>query len=481
MRKATYKNVQVRYDYCPSQQKTANNVVLLHSLGLALEEFDSLLPFFHASSNVLRYDMLGHGQHEQSSEPITADQLVKQLLYMTQLVFKEKFYIVAGPGLGYIATRFCREHPASVLGLVMVSPVPVYFSLDEQQQLVGQIALKLSEGFQAYKQFLLSHFTINQDASLVSHIEGLLNLTSEEVHFGLIQTCLTEDFASDFHHILIPILVLAGTQDTLFPSSVYGMAANNMRARFRMIPNAAHLVTVDNPEASADAVLDFIRNIESSVPIEYGFTVQKEEITNALYSGFDKNKGARDVLHVYLLHTFRVKIGDLEVTHGWNIRKVKSIFLYLLFHGTVSRNEMIEVFWPDIPMNNARNQLRMNLYFLKSLLKHGETELLHKDREHIFLQHNVQCDAIAYVIQLRKVYNQMLYGDLELQEAQLILEISPTKLFSHVYDEWYLEMSNLIEKQFIALCHWTAERLNDMQREKDAAVYEQMIEKLNEN
>lgn len=475
----TYKNLQVRYEYYScEQEEAAGNIVMLHSLGLALEEFDSFLSFFLPSYNVLCYDMLGHGQSEIPSEPITVDALVDQMEYMTQLFFNKQFYVVAGPGMGYIATRFCRLHDNTVLGLVMISPQPAYLTLDEKQYLVSQIDTKLANGYDAYKAFLLSHFTINQEPSLISHLEAQLNLTTEGVHFGLIYSFLSEDFGSDFDYIFAPILILAGAQDTLFPSSGYGMSANYMGAQLKMISNAAHLVAVDNPKESADAVLGFIEGIGSEETVETGFIVRNEEIGNKKFRELNKSKKeSTNTLNVSLMHTFRIQVGELEVTQGWNTRKVKSLFLYLLFHGTVTREEIIDVFWSDLPINRARNQLRMNLYFLKSLLNQGETEFLYKDREHIFLQNSIQCDAIDYVISLREVYARLLRGDLELTDAQRVLEISPTKLMSHVYDDWYLQMSQIIEKQFIELCNWTSESLYGLQRKKEAAVYEQMIEK----
>lgn len=298
------------------------------------------------------------------------------------------------------------------------------------------------------------------------------------MHLGLINSWLDEDFGSDFRYIDTPILALAGAQDTLFPSSMYGITANYMKAEFLMIPATAHLVAFDNPEAAAEAVLGLVASIESGKHAEKGFTVRKEGIANALYRGFDQSEEASNkTMFVHLLHTFRIQIGDVDVTKGWNLRKVKSLFLYLLFHGTGTRDEIIDVFWPELPMPSARNQLRMNLHFLKSLLNQGESEFLHTDREHIFLQKNIQCDATDYVNRLKEAYSQMLCGDLDIEVARNILELVPKKLLTHVYDEWYLHFRDQIETQFYTLCQWTADRLSTLHRKDDAAKYEQMIKK----
>lgn len=476
----TYKKLQVRYEYYPCQNKPAGNVLLLHSLGLALEESDSMLTYFLSTYNVLRFDLFGHGQSDVPTETISTELFVEQMAYMTRRFFSEAFYIVAGPGIGYMASRFCRRHEDVVAGLVMISPPPFYLSPQERQQLDKQIESIVSEGFHAYKKFLLSHFTFNQEISVVSRLEEQLNQSTEQVHLGMISNFLSEDFSSDFRYIRTPILIIAGAQDTLFPTSSYGLTANYIGAQLRMISDAAHLVIVDNPEDSADAMLDFFTETLAEEPLKKGFTMNKAEISEALHRGFDQNSlESKNIMHVQLLHTFRIHIGDVEINQGWNLRKVKSLFLYLLFHGTATREELIEVFWSELSMDSARNQLRMNLHFLKSLLNQTGAVFLHKDREHVFLQGDIQCDATAYITQLKEAYTRLLSGELDIRESTSILEISPQKLLSHVYDEWYLQLRETIETQYTALCQWTAEKLHALQREDEAAKYGRIIEKWN--
>ncbi len=475
MNMMTYKNIPIRYEYVPCQHKPEGNLLLIHSLGLTMEEFDPIFPYFLAKYNVLRFDLFGHGQSGSPTEAITLDHFVEQMVYMTRLFFDEPFYIMAGPGNGYGAARFCRLHD-SAAGLVMISPQPVYLSTEETSHLVEQIEAIAAHGFDVYKAFLLSHFTINQENAHLSWLEDQLNQLAESVHLGLIRASLTEDYGSDFHHLDTPILILSGIQDTLLPTSVYGMTATYMQAQYIMIPNAAHLVAIDNPEATAIAVLDFITNTQLGEPMELGLTIRKKEIAEVLHSGFGQRETEPfNTLHVELIHTFHIRIGSREIIQGWNLRKVKSLFLYLLVHGTVKREELIEVFWSELPLHNARNQLRMNLHFLKSLLHQGNSEFLHTDREHVFLSGAIQCDAVDYIKRLKEAYTRMLGGDLDMKTVREILETSPKKLVSHVYDEWYLQFRNDIEDQYTSLCQWTSERLSNPY---DSEKYKQKIKKL---
>lgn len=67
-----------------------------------------------------------------------------------------------------------------------------------------------------------------------------------------------------------------------------------------------------------------------------------------------------------LLGTPQVRIGQKEIVFPY--RKAEGLFYYLCVRGTVSRDELIGVFWADCAENAARKNLRDAIYHLKRLL-----------------------------------------------------------------------------------------------------------------
>lgn len=128
----------------------STNIVLLHTIGKTLEESDRFIPYFQSEYNILRYDLMEHGQSELPSEYITIELLLNQLVFMSSQFFTQKFYIIANPASGYVATRFCRYHGDNVAGLILISPPPTNLPLQERQHIVNQMKEKASISFYYY-------------------------------------------------------------------------------------------------------------------------------------------------------------------------------------------------------------------------------------------------------------------------------------------------------------------------------------------
>ncbi|WP_168121007.1 alpha/beta hydrolase [Paenibacillus sp. HB172176] len=468
-----FNGIRVRYEYLPALTRPKGNIVLLHDISLNMHDADPIIPFLQLNFNVLRYDLPGHGQSELPQEDYQPlDLTVNQLAFMSRHFFRKPFYIVANNGYGFTASRFCRSHGSLVAGLIVISPQPVYLSGKEKEGLVNQILEKSAVSYDHYKQFILSNLTVKKDAASMAKLKSLFDQTSKQSHFKVINAIITEDYIEDFKHIDVPLLVLAGSEDRLFPPSLNGVSAHIMGAQFRIIPGASHLAAFDNPEAAASEIHRFIADTERGNTDEAGLQLNNQEITAALYRGFE-HMNTTQRLSVHLMHTFRVQIGELEVTKGWNHRKIKSLLLYLLFHRTVSREELMDKLWPDLVLNKARNQLRMNLHYLSTVLRTEEGfEYLHRDREHVFLQGDIWCDATSYLQELKEACSQALIGDLDLNRGKHIVEIFPHKMLTHLYEDWYLEMRESMETQYCSLCSWIACKLRDLHQEDAAAAYE---------
>ena len=71
------------------------------------------------------------------------------------------------------------------------------------------------------------------------------------------------DSLDDLASLVVPGLVLWGTEDTISPRAEQDLMVEAMRdARFVEIPACGHLAAVEAPEATAAALLAFLRDVE---------------------------------------------------------------------------------------------------------------------------------------------------------------------------------------------------------------------------
>src|SRR5699024_10075390 len=90
----------------------------------------------------------------------------------------------------------------------------------------------------------------------------------------------------------------------------------------------------------------------------------------------------------------------------WNQRKAKPLLCYLVLQRTTTRDQLCDIFWPDIDIQKAKNQLRVSINHLKHLLTVSRSNkedfsFLKVDRQHISLRGHIDSDLINY-LQLMK-------------------------------------------------------------------------------
>lgn len=131
------------------------------------------------------------------------------------------------------------------------------------------------------------------------------------------------------------------------------------------LPTSEDQVDWPNPQTSDEISADRLRDKE----------------TPARRSGSDSPKGvdledeAAEALRVYCFGPFRVLCRSTLISN-WQSLKGKSIFKYLVkhHHSPVSKEMLMEVFWPDTDPESSRRNLHQAIYNLRQTLRHGQPD-----------------------------------------------------------------------------------------------------------
>jgi len=97
-------------------------IVLVHSLGGSLLNWDPIQPELAAQAAVLVYDWGGHGNSEKSSEPFGIPELAQQLGDLIETVLPAPALVLGVAAGGAIALQCALDRPGTLDGLVLVSP-----------------------------------------------------------------------------------------------------------------------------------------------------------------------------------------------------------------------------------------------------------------------------------------------------------------------------------------------------------------------
>lgn len=235
------------------------NVVILHSMGMDAHSMDLLAESLAGSHRVLSLTILGHGDSDDPSRPLTLHEHVEVMREAyTQLDFKPNFLIGHSVG-GMMGMILAAEHPDDLNGLILVDiapfestgrplrpPPPDRFTTDEA---LNYLKERYPKFHPYYIENRLTH-------AFVKGPDGHLRLK----HIGdAIRPSLVTDLWPYVARVKTPTILVIGAESTLVtPEAISRMRSYTPRLEAVSIPGSTHMVPQDRPDEFETVVRGFI-------------------------------------------------------------------------------------------------------------------------------------------------------------------------------------------------------------------------------
>lgn len=236
-------------------------LVLIHALGTSSALFDGLLPFLPKSLRLLTFDQRGHGASDMPPAPYAMGQLVRDAERVIEH-FRLKDTVVLGVSLGgMVAQGLATKRLDLVRGLIL-SNTAARIGIESQWQ--ARIAAVRAGGIAAIRDATLDRWFGRswQTASAMPQAAALLDAARPEGWCGAAAAISGTDFYTPTAALRLPTLCLAGSNDGSTPPDLVRETAELIPgAEFRLIRGAGHLPMLDQPQAYAQAVTDFLNRI----------------------------------------------------------------------------------------------------------------------------------------------------------------------------------------------------------------------------
>ncbi|MFN8444267.1 MAG: 3-oxoadipate enol-lactonase [Caldilineaceae bacterium] len=240
--------------------ETGIPLVFINSLGSSLCIWDDVCDQLRPHFRIVRYDKRGHGLSDSPPGPYTIRDHAADLLGLLDHLQVEKAILIGVSVGGMIALEFAATRPQRVGKLVLCDTGA---KIGSEQSWNERIAAIQAGGLTSIAAAVLARwftpaFIQNQPAQ---HL-GYTNMFVRMPAAGYIATCAALRDA-DLHSIVAaiqtPSLVLCGDQDMSTPPALgQKLAALLPNAHFRMIPNAAHLPSIEQPQYLAETIAQFL-------------------------------------------------------------------------------------------------------------------------------------------------------------------------------------------------------------------------------
>ena len=229
-------------------------------------------PLVAAGVRVVLWDYRGHGKSEapEDADAYHMEQVLDDMHRVLEWAAPGRRAVLGGLSFGGLASlHFAIAHPERVRALLLFDSGPGFKNREAQagwEAQVGRIADRLEKmGFEGYVDGRASATAIGRRPDLPAAQAAGRAIQLQNPHgvarFGRRVVGPAPGVIDDLASIETPALVLVGELDTAYARAGEVMAAKLPNATHMVIPDAGHVVNIEQAEAFNRAVIEFLLTV----------------------------------------------------------------------------------------------------------------------------------------------------------------------------------------------------------------------------
>ena len=238
-------------------------LVLSHSLACSVRMWDPQIAALKDRYRILAYDTRGHGGTEAPKGQYTLEQLADDLFFLLQeLKIKSAHYCGLSMG-GMIGQTFALKYPGVFKTLALADTTSRY-PAEAWPTWQDRIKTAEAKGMEPLAQPTLERWFTEpfrkKNAAAVDAIRKLIVSTPVAGYVGCCYAIPKINLTARLKDIQCPILVIVGADDPGTPPAMAKEIHENAPgSKLVVLPQAAHLANLEQPEGFTRALADFSR------------------------------------------------------------------------------------------------------------------------------------------------------------------------------------------------------------------------------
>jgi len=253
--------IQLFYDL--TGPAAAPVVVFSNSLGTTLEMWDAQVRALAPRYRCLRYDPRGHGRSPAAEGALTIDILADDLAGLLDALGIDAAHVVGLSLGGMTAQAFGIRHPQRAASLVLMATTA---HLPPREAWDRRVERVRAEGMGAIVDTVVGRWFTSDTLALSP--ETLKPVRDRFIALdpqGYAACCLAVrdmDLRKQIGAITAPTLVVAGEDDPVTPLDMAEELVSRIpSAELTVVPEAAHLIAVEQPDAVNELLLGFLARV----------------------------------------------------------------------------------------------------------------------------------------------------------------------------------------------------------------------------
>jgi 3-oxoadipate enol-lactonase len=245
---------------CVDGRTDAPPLLLANSLGTDASMWDRQVPVWSATRRVLRYDQRGHGASSAPPGPYTIDQLGHDALAVLDAEEVDRADVV-GLSLGGVVALWLAVHAPDRVGRLVLADTAARVGTEEAWR--ARAAAVRDSGMAAVVDLVIERFfsaTFRATADpVLDHVREGLRDGDVEGYAASCEALATADLRDSVGRVVAPTLVVVGSDDAATPpDDACDLQARIPGAVLRELSGAGHLANLEQPDAFAALVVDFL-------------------------------------------------------------------------------------------------------------------------------------------------------------------------------------------------------------------------------
>ncbi len=238
---------------------SAPAVMMSHSLGVDLSEFDAQLPALKKHCRVVRYDMRGMGRSAVSRGPYTIGQLGHDVIAILDALRLEKVDWIGHSEGGIIGLWLLTRAPERIRRAVLANTAAQIGGVEAWNE---RIRIVNEKGMEGLAPSVLENWFTRQyrerHPEQVRRFEDILLATKPEGYAAHCAAIRDADLRAGLSMIKQKVLVIVGRHDPVTPPGVGALLASSITGAKLVTLEAAHLSPVEAADAFNKAAVAFL-------------------------------------------------------------------------------------------------------------------------------------------------------------------------------------------------------------------------------
>jgi 3-oxoadipate enol-lactonase/4-carboxymuconolactone decarboxylase len=271
----------------------APTIVLSNSLGTSLELWEPQMEALAGYFRVLRYDQRGHGASDSPPGTYSIAQLAGDVLQLLDAVGCARASI-AGISLGgMVAMYLAAHHPERIERVVLACTAPYLGPAEQWRERAQLVRTGGTAGIAANvleRWFTPSFHTSRPD--LIGRFKAMIASCAADGYASCCEAIAGMDQRPSLPAISAPTLVVCGAEDpATTPATGLAMQSAISGAAFVVIPRAAHIANVEQPEMFTSALLAHL----TGTALERGMAARRSALGDRYVDGAGERAAASGI------------------------------------------------------------------------------------------------------------------------------------------------------------------------------------------